>query len=759
MEFVVYLEQLQELQDISSFPALPSDPLSLSLASRLWNACIQLQLLLESTGSSPLLLDLCYIRCYCCTSLASHLLPQDMVRFWARTAKAYLDCNELQEAAGCLQKAEESSKSATEVSIECKFHLYKWSLELAVKRDGDIGNYVKLLCDLLPELPGERLGLCFFLYKNVAYPLSQRSLFAHAITALNACLALTAESPRRTEEVAVKARTLLCSLYLELQAYSKARDLLRLLPTNSATLSLHTKLLILTEAMGSFPDLIKDILQQGPACAQCVCDLLLSCSQLMDACRLLWEAAQHFQQSDLVVSWAKTLFCLVTMDPALSETAEYLSINAALEAVCASDDCEPVLPFLWNLCVERSHAGDFEGSTMVLRKVLASAQDSQMKHNALVLLAQNCFRLGRLEEALESLSHTSPQDGKTALLRLHILLRLKAASRDSIASTFASLRTTEDIIAAASEVLQEREHLQDWPDAQRLVCAQLTKVMQSEVTDSRLSQVVKLAVQSASDPALTLEYLHTCALCRGLTEEDRDWLHKKAWNLAIAQSPSLLTYNLLRTAGQLATTHEQQQRCLLAACHTCFIGGLNSKYQESLAILQSIQTEAGLLSMQREVEFEGLLVAAPETLAEHLEKATLSAENLKSAAGAAFKLRRPDIAALCLKQLLRVSQDDVAETAAVLRTLAILAASCDESFCYVEQAVKVAAERVYPREEVEWLLALCWNNGVKNYRLDKLVWAERWMSVAMRLVEKSESAHSEQMRKVYSEVLRQRYDS
>jgi len=759
MEFVVYLEQLQELKDLSALPALPSDPLNLQLASRLWNACIQLQLLFESTGSSALLLDLCHIRCYCCTSLAPYLPPQDMVKFWARTAKAYLDCNELHGGTSCLQKAEDSDKLATEVSAECKFHLYKWSLELAVKRDGDIGNYVQLLCNLLPELPGERLGLCYFLYKDVAYPLSHRSLFAHAITALNACLTLAAESPRRTEEVAVKARTLLCSLYLELQAYSKARDLLRLLPTNSATLSLHTKLLIMTECMGSFPDLIKDILQHGPACAECVCELLLNCSQLMDACRLLWEAAQHFQQSDLVVSWAKTLLCLVTMDPALSESAEYLSTNAALQAVCETGCCEPVLPFLWNLCVERSLAGDFEGSTAVLRKVLASVQDGQMKHNVLVLLAQNSFRLGKLEEALESLSHTSPQDGKAALLRLHILLRLQAASRDSIASTFTSLRSTEDIVTAASEVLQEREHLRDWPEAQRLVCAQLTKVMQSEVTDSRLSAVVKLAVQSASDPALALEYLHTCALCRGIAGEDRDWLHKKAWNLAIAQSPSLLTYNLLRTAGQLAMTQEQQQRCHLAACHMCFAGGLTTKYQEALVMLQQIQACAGLQSMQREVEFEGLLVAAPETLAEHLEKAVLSAGNLKSAAGAAFKLHRPDIAALCLKQLLRVSQDDVAETAAVLRTLSILAASCDESFCYVEQAVKAAGERTYPREETEWLLALCWNNGVKNYRLDKLVWAERWMSAAMRLVEKSESAHSEQMRKVYAEVLRQRYDS
>ena len=760
MEFVVYLEQLLDIKGLTSLPAPPSDPLSLPLASRLWNACIQLQLLLESTSpQSALLLSLCHIRYFCCVSLSSQLQAADLVKFWARTAKAYLDCDDIQSAANCIQYAEESGETAIEVPVEAKFHLCKWSLELAVRRDGDIGNYVKILCEMVPAIPGERIGLCYFLYKDVAYPLSRRSLFAHAITALNACLTMAADSPRRTEEVTIKAKTLLCSLYLELQAYSKAKELFRLLPANPSTLTLHVKLLISTESMGSFPDLISDILQQGPDCTQSVCDLLLSCSQLMDACRLLWAAAQRFQQRDLIVNWAKTLFCLVTMDPSLSETAEYLSTAKAVEAVCKCGNCEPVLPFLWNLCVERSHAGDYEGSISLLRKILESAEDSQMKQNALILMAQNQFHMGKLEEALESLVNTSPQDGKAALLRLHVLLHMRAASKDSISSTFACMRNTEDIISVVSEVLQERENLPNWPEVQRLLCAQLTKAAQSEIADARLPKVMMFAIQTATDPTLALEYLQICALYRGADEMDRDWLHQKAWNLAIAQSPGLLAYNLLRIAGQLTRNSECQQRCLLAACHMCFTGELIAKYQEALAMVQQMHVSAALQSMHLEVEFEGLLVAAPGNVAEHFEKAALSVENLKTAAGAAFRLRRPDIAALCLKQVLRMDQADVAEMAAVLRTLVTLAASSEESFCYVEQAAKAAGECTYPREEIEWLLALCWNNGVKNYRLDKLVWAERWMSVAMCLVEKSESAHSEQMRKVYSEVLRQRYDS
>lgn len=762
MEFVVYLEQLLDLKTLSSLPTPPPTPLSESLSCRLWNACIKLQQQLECICPPPtaLLLDLCHIRQHCCHSLARQHPPEDMIKFWVRTGKAYLDCQDIQSASDCLQKAEECSQLATAVPPAAWFHLYKWSLELAVKSDGEIRNYIQLLCDLISTLAGERLGLCYFLYKDVALPLSQKARLAHATTALTACLALAADCPKRAEELTIKARSLLCSLYLELQASSKAKELLRLLPVNSDALILHVKLLIQTDDMESFPNLIEQILQEGPASSQSISDILLSSSQLMDACKLLWAAAQRFQRSDFETKWAKTLFCLVSMDPSLSETAEYLSTNRALEAVCRNGDYEQVLPSLWNLGVERSHAGDLEGSTAVLRRVVASAQDPERKHQALVLMAQNQLRMGRLEEALESLAQTTSRDGQPALLRLCILLRMQGVSLDTVTNTFASLTADDDVITAASQVLEARKNLSDWSEVQRLVCTQLIKILQSAQANDRLAQVIKFAVQEATDPAVALTYFQACAAWEGLGVDDRDWLQWQAWNLAITQPPCLLASHLLHSSGQLARSTLQQQRCLLAACHVCFAGKLTTKYHEALAKVQDMQVCEQLLSLKREVEFEGLLVCDPGTLAEYLEKGNLCPQDLKTAAGAAFRLQRMDVAAMCLKQLLQVDKSgDIGETAAVYRTLVKLAASSDESFCFVEQAAKVVDERSYPREETEWLLALCWNNGIKNYHQDKLVWAERWMSVALHLVEQSESAHSEQMRQAYSEVLRLRYSS
>ena len=761
MEFVVYLEQLLG-KSIPALPAPPSDLLSRSLACRLWNVCIQVHAQLTALSPPPptLLQDLCVLRSYCCSCLELHLPAEEMMRYWARTGKAYLDCQDMEAAAFHLQKAEQCGKEGANPPPESWFHLYKWSLELCVKRNGETGNYIQLLCDLLASLPGERLSLCYFLYKDVAYPLSEKNLLAQAIAALNACLSLASDTPRRTEQVTISARSLLCSLYLDLQAYSLASELLQQLPENAASLALRVKLLIKTEDMSAFSDLIEVIVEQGPECVHTISDLLLSSSQLMDACRLLWTATQRFQQSDLVTKWAKALFSLVTMEPSLSETADYLSTSKALEAVCSFGTCEAVLPFLWNLAVERSHAEDFQGSSSILRKIAGTTQDEEMKQNALVLLAQNEFQQGHFESALESLTQTTQNDGKPALLRLHTLLRMQAASRDSVMRTFACLRTSEEIITAVSIVLQEKETQQDWSAVQSLVSAQLVKVLQSECTDSRLPKVVKFAVQTLSSTELVLECLQACALWPGLGEEDREWLHKKAWNLAIALPPGLLAYNLLQAAERLATTVEAKQRCQLTACHVCFAGGPGVKHQEALAALRKLQPVASLQSLHREMEFEGLLVTAPGSMAEYLERTCLSAQELKTAAGAAHRLKRPDITAMCLKQLLHVNcQSEVAETAAVLRTLVCLAASSDESFCYVEQAVKVASERTYPKDELDWLVAECWNSGVKNYRLDKLILAERWMSLALRLVEKNESVHSEQMRKVYSEVMRQRYGS
>lgn len=755
MDYVVYLEQLLDCKDISVLPAPPTTPLSESLACRLWNACIKLQQQIESSGPAGPLLHLCQIRQYCCTSLALHHSPEDMVKFWARTGKAYLDCEDTQSASYCLQKAEDCSKAATLVPPEAWFHLYKWSLELAVKRDGEIGNYIKLLCDLTPTLPGERLGLCYFLYKDVAIPLSHKSRLAHAAAALNACLALTAESPKRAEEVTVKARSLLCSLYLELQVCSKARELLSLLPTNAATLTLQVKLLVQTDALQSFPALVEQILQEGPACAHSICDLLLSSNQLMDACRMLWAATQRFPHDDFEGKWATTLFRLVAMDPSLSDSAECLSTSKALESV--NSDCEAVLPFLWNLGVERSHAGDLEGSIDVMRRVVGSSQCPERKHQALVLLAQNQARLGQLEKALETLTQTTLNDGKPALLRLHVLLRMQGVSRDTIVSTFASLTTAEDLLTAASLILEERKSLPDWSAIELLVCEQLISVLRSSSTDSRLMKVIQFAVQVATEPAVALNYLQACAVWAGIGEKERDWLYWQAWNLAIAHQPDLLAYHLLHTASLLTQSTEKQQQCLLAACHVCFVGKLEDKYQEAL---EQVRRAPGSDSLRREVEFEGWLVTEPGTLAEYLEKENLTPQELLTAAGAAFRLRRTDLAAMCLKQLLHVQkQSDIAQTAAVYRTLVTLATSTEESFCYVEQAVKLASERSYPRAEVEWLLALCWNNGIKSYHQDKLVWTERWLSAALQLVENCHSAHSEQMRKVYAEVLRERYDS
>ena len=755
MDFVVYLEQLLDCKDLAVLPAPPDTPLSESLACRLWNACIKLQQQLESSGPISLLLDLCQIRKYCCTSLALHHSPEDMVKFWARTGKAYLDCEDTQSANCCLQHAEDCNKAATLVPPEAVFHLHKWSLELAVNRDGEIGNYVKLLCDLIPALPGERLGLCYFFYQHVATPLAHQSRLAHAATVLNACLALAAESPKRAEEVTMKARSLLCSLYLDLQVSSKASELLSLLPMNAATLTLQVKLLIQTDALQSFSGLVERILQEGPACSHSISDLLLSSNQLMDACRLLWAATQLFQGNDFRVKWAKALFRLVATDPSLSDTAEHLSTSRALEAV--SGDCEAVLPFLWNLGVERSHAGDMEGSIVVMRKVVDNARSPERKHQALVLLAQNQVRLGQLEKALETLVQTTLNDGKPALLRLQVLLRMQGVSRDTVVSTFASLTTAEDLLTAASLLLEERNNLPDWPEIQSLVCQQLISVLQSASADDRLMKVIKFAVQVATDPTTALHYLQACADWAELDEEARDWLHRQAWNLAITHPPDLRAYHLLHTAAQLTRSTEQKQRCLLAACHVCFAGKLEAKYQEALEQVQRIPASD---SLKREVEFEGWLVTAPATLAEYLERGNLTSQELKTAAGAAFRLQRTDLAAMCLKQLLHVQKhSDVAETAAVYRTLVTLAASAEESFCYAEQAVKLASERPYPRAEAEWLLALCWNSGIKSYHQDKLVWTERWLSAALQLVEKSHSAHSEQMRKVYAEVLRQRYDS
>lgn len=88
----------------------------------------------------------------------------------------------------------------------------------------------------------------------------------------------------------------------------------------------------------------------------------------------------------------------------------------------------------------------------------------------------------------------------------------------------------------------------------------------------------------------------------------------------------------------------------------------------------------------------------------------------------------------------------------------------DETFCHYETALRVlsaasAAESgggggVWPDDEVEWLMATSWNNGVFFYRATDFAKAEAWMSLSMSFSKHLKGKKTnELMEKAYNEVL------
>jgi len=75
---------------------------------------------------------------------------------------------------------------------------------------------------------------------------------------------------------------------------------------------------------------------------------------------------------------------------------------------------------------------------------------------------------------------------------------------------------------------------------------------------------------------------------------------------------------------------------------------------------------------------------------------------------------------------------------------------------YIENMLNVVTPE-WPKDELEWILATSWNHGLKSYRIGALERADRWMSLALKVVQFTGDEYLAHMKDIYQDVMKQRY--
>ena len=104
----------------------------------LWNTCVRLSAT-QKNGRT-----VAEYRKYACTQLEEYKSPPEMARFWARTAKEYLDVNDLSEAKACLAKV-----VVDDSDQELLVSFWLWCCELRFKQGAQINEEAQKLVHLL----------------------------------------------------------------------------------------------------------------------------------------------------------------------------------------------------------------------------------------------------------------------------------------------------------------------------------------------------------------------------------------------------------------------------------------------------------------------------------------------------------------------------------------------------------------------------------------------------------------------------------
>lgn len=762
MECFQYLEnQLTRPPDTWSLE-LPTDlPHTLEFARGLWNFGIKFSQAVRDSTSSVTLLKVADLRRRACELLQIHSEAGEGAKFWGRAGKSYLDSGATDQALDCLKAAEDLMQGLMGIdkdSQELQFNLKIWTAEVYLKqRNPGLFEVLKDCSELVQALPFEKFRLARMILVDIADFKYKTGEFSAAAKFLELCLIVAENPPKHHEsliDLQLKAKQMLAACWLELGNAQKAKLLHDDLVQDVTSITLGLKIAVLQNDYYKTQEAVEKLVAEGASIAELMTaiDILLGANKLVEACKALMTVASRLDVEEVLFRWFQILFSLNVINGSMDDSLPYLDIFHVLNRIkkCVATRLPELKKLLWEYAVELHFTTEYSSSNLVLESHYFAYADSLERIQAAVLIAQNHLALGDSTKALGALN-TVPASSISNMLKCQVLLDQGNLTTDRFSELLLEIKERDHLLSLSNEFVKRQR-------------SELSAILSKQIVKhcnglDNLGELLCIVAQAESEPE-TLTEIGFRALREVTDVKVLNWLHRWIWNCGIKAPSSVYASYLMYVSAELALKAENEDEAVQAyeAAASYFFEDPSAAHKVSMPSILAKLEELGSSEIDC-FKFQQGLASAPHTLPDFIETTEYSADTYLELASLAHKAQHKDLTSMCLKRAVQLKASmPIATLSLAYRELVSLAHSSEEAYFYAEAALKLSEQKPdWPKVELSWLLATSWNFGIKYYKQFSLNTAERWLSLALRAAERTSDVSCDQMRQVYSDVLKMRY--
>ena len=697
----------------------------------LWNLSVKLS---ELCGDSlDLQSGLSKIRFRACTILSDCFQKPEVDKYWLRTAKSFLDCRNFQSAELCLSKIDLASSS-----LELKFNYYLWKTQLLFLTEQDFLASLRESALLCKELPNEKFRLSRFLYVDICKKLQTKMQYHEMVEILIICQEISqgaVSEPLR--QIYEHSKVLLCECFIEVAKYEKAEFLLEEMQSGCERFLLMLKLRVYTDRFEELRDIMKKMMVEvDQSTLQTAVDLLISRNKLIEACDCLKIITERYKTPELLTKWFKILFAL--------ESSHWVDRNLDCVDMCRVLDLITALKYsgseykklLWDYISELYSAGSSVLALEYTEKYYLCISEGDEEANALVFTALCYLELKQPTKTLEILQNLRTTEEITCL-RLRAQIQL---------GDFASV--TFHVLSSLSpqEITQV---LKELSESNTQLFEQFTFELSQKFIESLPKpdqQCVLLKWFCEHDTSFSRRCWYLTKAKEVISGADLEYFFAKAWNFSIQVEDPVQRVDLMLLSLDLA-----EKSSLSYSVNGCYVFATAcreiihhkvSKHYESL--LQKIQCmpEAHRSQDTLLLEFElSILLKSPIN-------SQLPSDYYYLKKLSVFCLENNDYeySKISLERCLEI--DCRCET---VRELIRISRSFEEA----EKYLKIALEQYNEGtggDEVDWVVAVAWNNGIRAYTMYQDNNARNWIMYAVKISEKCNHPLSHRILQAYHDI-------
>jgi hypothetical protein len=696
----------------------------------LWNISIKLTEL--SGESNTTLKGLARLRLRACEILSVHFTPTESDKYWLRTSKAFIDSQDFELASKCLGSIDIDRNP----DAELKFNFYFWKTQLQFLTQKEYFEPLKQSLLLSKELPNEKFRLARYLYVEVCGKLQSHKNYQDMIDVLIMCQEITQGILYEPlKQIYQQSKLLLCDCFIETSKFEKSEFLLDEIPDSVQKLLLNLKLKIYTDSFDEILKIMQQmVLEADVKALDTGVDMLVNRNKLVDACKCLHIIAQKHKNSEVLLKWFKILFALQTVN-GLDTTIEYLNMKKVLNLMSSlsSTDYE-YKNLLWDYINELYYMNEKQTALEYAEKFYICLTEGSETQAGLIFCAKCYVELNYPVNALNLLNtmHNSPEVDS-------LTIRARVQTGDLKSVNLESLKKLPalEIVKVLQELMNYDFSLFD------KFIKELGEVLVNFV-DNLQHKTLLLKWLCENDGNRLGLYLNLAL--ESLDSKDLEYFFARAWNSAIETQGTeargdrmMLCLNIGEKCGMVSTADGMY--VFINTCYAIISDKIAKYYEDLYKKLSSIpeyliSQELALIQFELQILLKiPIQIALPDDY-----------EYIKRLSYITLSHNEYEYSKMCLEKCL-----DYEITPETLRELIKISNNFEEA----EKYLKIAADTytdATDKDEVDWMIAVCWNNGVRLLNSFQSLHAKKWVFYSLKFTEKCKHELEHKMRSLYNDI-------